>query len=420
MGQPPLRSDPPLGSGEADIWNTAGFFLRSSTPMLELDGEGILRAVNPAARNLFGLPEAALVGRDLADFLDPFSREKAQFMLAQAAETGSAQDWELDLLQPGSLPRLVGFSADCLEEAPSSAGYVVICRDLTRQLDLSARLAVLNQELEGTLLNLEKAHRRLQDTQAQLVQSEKMRSLGQLVAGVAHEINNPLGFVKNNARFLTDKLAHLAEIARQAASGPLSPGEVHAFEDLIQDFRELSEENIDGLARIEQIVLALRSYSRLDETEFKQADLLDGLASTLRLVRANCDRRIQIVTEFEQLPLIECSPGELNQVFMNLLVNAVQSIQEAGLITVKAWAEQSTIQITIRDTGSGMPPEVLNRLGEPFFTTKPVGSGTGLGLAICMGILKRHNGRLQFSSQPGQGTLVTLEIPFTIQQERNL
>ena len=394
------------------------FWGQTSTAMMMLDEGGMILAANPAAAALFGHPVHELVGCSLSKFLDLFSRDKAALMLAEAVSKGSAMDWELDVLTPETRPKLALFSVDCLKDPQHFAySYVVLCRDFSPQLDFSARLAKLNQELEGALLALEKAHRSLKETQAQLVQSEKTRSLGQLVAGIAHEINNPLGFVKNNANYVLRMLPKLDAAIQHARFEQLSVQEVKALDLWLNDLRDLSNENLEGLSRIEEIVKALRNFSRLDEADYKLADVAEGLNSTIQLVRGSCQNRIVLDVKLDALPVTYCHPGELNQVFMNLLVNAIQAIPEKGVIIIRAWAENQQIWIAFQDTGVGMPPEVLPRLGEPFFTTKPPGQGIGLGLAVSMGIVKRHNGQMSFTSQTGQGTRVTLQLPVKLEQE---
>jgi signal transduction histidine kinase len=392
---------------------------QTSAAILTLSEQGILLTTNPSGAALFGLPESALTGKALVDFLDPFSRDKALAMLAEAAYTGSALNWELDILTPDGTPKLISFAVDRLEtELPALGRYVLVCSDLSTQLDLSARLSTLNQQLEGALLDLEKAHYSLQETQAQLVQSEKMRSLGQLVTGIAHEINNPLGFVKNNVTYLIQSLPKLEKIAQQARVASLAKQDADSLDNLLVDMREISSENLDGLLRIENIVLALRNFSRLDEADYQLADLEEGVNSSLKLIRPTCGSRIRLDVDLEPLPLTFCHPGELNQVLMNLLINAIQAIPGEGSIALRARAADGLIRISIQDSGNGMSPDVLSHLGEPFFTTKPVGSGTGLGLAISMGIVNRHHGKLLFASQPGAGTLVTIELPVRLSQER--
>jgi two-component system, NtrC family, sensor kinase len=403
----------------------AHFFAQTADLALVLDGAGRFVALNAAAEKLFGRPAAELLGQPFTTVLDPFSHEKAALMLARTLAEGRVTDWELDHLQGGGPPVLIGYTTTALRNSAGEAvGVGALGRDLTAHLDLTARLAHANQQLEGALLQLEKTHAQLKDAQTQLVQSEKMRSLGQLVAGVAHEINNPAAFVTNN-------LAHLARLvpalhalfdaysALRSQATPQQATAIAAAETaaemkyLWQDLPDLVKESQDGMERIRNIVLALRNFSRLDEAELKEADLNEGLASTLQLIRPLCKNRIEIIEDYSELPPVLCRPGELNQVFLNLLTNAVQAIEGSGRIWVRTRRQGKQIQVTIRDTGVGMEAATLAKLGEPFFTTKPVGAGVGLGLAIGFGIVQRHHGRLRFESQPGQGASAIVELPLS-------
>jgi two-component system NtrC family sensor kinase len=391
---------------------------QTSAAILSLNESGAILTANPAAIVLFGCGPSDLIGKPLVDFVDAYSRDKALDMLSQVAGSGSAQNWELDILTAGGALKLVSFSVDRFDvDLPGLGRYVLVCADLSVQLDQSASLAKLNQELEGALLELEKVHKSLKETQLQLVQSEKMRSLGQLVSGVAHEINNPLGFVKNNVNYLIQSVPKLEKIAVLASEGQLSSQDVKIFKQLLVDMGEISSENLEGLTRIENIVLSLRNFSRLDEAETKLADLSEGLGSTLKLIQTTCGTRIKLNQNLTPLPLTLCHPGEINQVFMNLLMNAIQAIPDKGQIDLSAHAEDGLIRISIQDSGVGMSADVLAHLGEPFFTTKPVGEGTGLGLAISMGIINRHHGKLYFSSKPGEGSLLTIELPVRLSME---
>ncbi|MEI7849110.1 MAG: ATP-binding protein [Chloroflexota bacterium] len=391
---------------------------QTSAAILSLSESGEILTANPAAIALFGCGLSELIGKPLFDFVDAYSRDKALAMLSQADSSGSAQNWELDILTAEGAPRLVSFSVDRFDvDLPALGRYVLVCSDLSVQLNQSASLAKMNQELEGALLELEKVHKSLKETQLQLVQSEKMRSLGQLVSGVAHEINNPLGFVKNNVNYLVQSVPKLEMIAMLASEGRLSPADAKIFKQLLVDMGEISGENLDGLTRIENIVLSLRNFSRLDEADYKLADLSEGLSSTIKLIQTTCGTRIKLDLNLEPLPLTLCHPGELNQVFMNLLMNAIQAIPDKGEIDLSAKAENGLIRISIKDSGVGMSADVLARLGEPFFTTKPVGEGMGLGLAISMGIVNRHHGKLFFSSKSGEGSLAIIELPVRLVME---
>jgi signal transduction histidine kinase len=178
-----------------------------------------------------------------------------------------------------------------------------------------------------------------------------------------------------------------------------------------QDLPNLVQESQDGMIRIGDIVRSLRNFARLDEAALKAADINAGLRSTLQIIRPLCRQDSVIVEGYDDLPLVMCRPGELNQVFLNLLTNAIQAIDGAGEIDVRSEHQQDRITVTIRDSGRGMDAATLARLGEPFFTTKPVGAGTGLGLAVSFGIVERHGGRLRFASAPDCGTSAIVEIP---------
>jgi signal transduction histidine kinase len=276
--------------------------------------------------------------------------------------------------------------------------------------------------LEGALLNLEKVNLELKNTQSQLVQSEKMRALGQLVAGIAHEINNPSAFVANNLallaklgpamRDLFEAYAPLKQFANNEQLEIINNAESQAdIEYLWKDLSDLTHESINGIERIRNIVLSLRNFSRHDEALNKFADINEGLRNTLRLVYPSCKNRISIIEEYGEIPQIPCFPGELNQVFLNILNNAVQAIEGKGTIKIKTFQESNKIIIAISDTGSGMDPSTLQHLGEPFFTTKPIGEGTGLGLSISYEIIKHHQGNIYFKSEIGHGSTAFVEIP---------
>ncbi|MGB4978916.1 MAG: ATP-binding protein, partial [Anaerolineae bacterium] len=346
-------------------------------------------------------------------------QEKGRLLLANSWRDGSASDWEVDHVKPDGELMLVSYTTFQLG---TDSLLALIGQDQSEKLQLTSQLAAVNQRLEGAYLALEKTHAELKHTQAQLVQSEKMRALGQMVAGVAHEINNPAAFVSSNLAHLATVLPDLqavfaayqplrmvADVAtREAIAAAESAADL---EFLWADLPQLVQESQDGVTRIRDIVLSLRNFSRLDESAQKDADINEGLRSTLRIVRPLCQNRIEIKEAYGDLPVIWCHPGQLNQVFLNVLINAVQAIPDSGTIWVSTALQADQVVVCLRDSGEGMDAQTLARLGEPFFTTKPVGAGTGLGLAISFGIMERHRGRLRYESQPGQGTTVFIEIP---------
>lgn len=391
--------------------------------MISLDRDGCFTSLNPKAEQVFARSAQSLIGQPLTSVLDPFSHEKAALMLDRTMNEGAVTEWELDHLQPNGPPVLLGYTTSVLhDEQGVVVGIGAIGNDLTSKLNLTEKLAYTNQELEGTLLKLEKTLDELKSTQAQLVQSEKMRSLGQLVAGIAHEINNPAAFVANNLDYFEQILPGLRNLfdAYQLlkANGDdellekVKQAEKDAdLEYLWSDLEAIVKESQDGIKRIRNIVISLRTFSHLDEAELKRVDIRNGLASTLNIIRPSCKNRIELLEKYETVPEISCHPGELNQVFLNLLTNAVQAIEETGTIEIDVRQIDNNIQIRIKDDGRGMDEKTLAHLGEPFFTTKDVGQGTGLGLSISYGIIEKHHGKLKFDSSPGEGTTVTVLLP---------
>ena len=378
-----------------------------------LDVSGRFISLNSAALSLFRDSRKNLSGQHLHKVLDQYSHAKGDEMITRTLEEGAVKDWELNHTQPDHEPILIGYTTSILRKSDGAIeGIAAIGRDLTGKLDLTAQLAETNQKLEGALLQLEKAHLQLRNTQAQLLQSEKMRALGQMVAGVAHEINNPLGFIQNNLLFLTEKIHYLKPSFPEVIK-PANPDhrEQTSNDPYWPDLDDAIQESLEGVNRIQEIVLSLRKFSRLDEAENQEADISDGLKNTVQLVKPMCKGNITFIENYGAIPEISCHPGEINQVFLNLITNSIQSIEKEGLISVSTESQNNIIIIKIQDTGIGMEQQTLSKLGEPFFTTKPVGTGIGLGLAISYGIIQRHHGKLLFESSPGQGTTATIELP---------
>jgi len=237
---------------------------------------------------------------------------------------------------------------------------------------------------------------------SQLIQSEKMAALGLLVAGVAHEINTPMGAIHSNNDIMTRAVGKVRKLLE-----PAPDKEVRRLLDILG---EVCRNNEMATERIMKIVGSLKNFARLDEAERKKVNIHEGIESTLSLLRHQLKNRIRIVKCFGDIPEIECYPNELNQVFMNILVNAAQAIKHRGEITVKTWREGDRVKITISDTGVGIPPENLSKVFDPGFTTKGMGLGTGLGLSICYKIIQDHRGTIEGESSK-QGTTFTICIP---------
>jgi signal transduction histidine kinase len=297
--------------------------------------------------------------------------------------------------------------------------------------ELEDRVEDRTAELKNTLAELQR-------TQAQVVQSEKMSSLGQLVAGVAHEINNPVNFIHGNLNHVqtyTQDLLRFVQLYEQHNPNPVSEIQT-AAEDidlkfLQEDLPKLLASMKLGTDRIRQIVLSLRNFSRMDEAEYKAVDLHDGIDSTLLILqhrlKATSNRpEIEIVQDYATLPLVECYAGQLNQVFMNILVNSIDAIEEytakrtyqelkdnPGRITIRtSVVDAAWVEVAIVDNGGGIPKEVQQRIFDPFFTTKPIGKGTGMGMSISYQIItEKHSGKLECFSTPGEGTEFIIQIP---------
>ncbi len=267
---------------------------------------------------------------------------------------------------------------------------------------------------------------RLEDAKRQLLYSEKMASIGQLAAGVAHEINNPVGFVQSNINTLAgyvEDLFALTDLLEEVAAGlpddsPLGRKirescERYDLEFLREDVPKLLSESRDGVSRVRKIVQDLRDFSHPDEGKFAWIDLNPGIVSTLNIVNNELKYKAEVITELGELPMIEANQNQLNQVFLNLLVNAAHAIKEKGVINVatRHLPESGEVCISIADTGAGIPPENLKRIFDPFFTTKPVGKGTGLGLSLSYGIVQKHHGRIEVDSQERAGTLFQVFLP---------
>lgn len=281
--------------------------------------------------------------------------------------------------------------------------------------------SMLQQRLnEVTALN-----KKLAETQGQLLQSEKLSAIGQLAAGVAHEINNPIGFVHSNLGSLAEYVDDLLAVDRaysdiEARVTALVPGAFDAVHTLkkeldhdfvVKDSRQLLQESGDGLQRVKAIVQDLKDFSRVGETGWLWADLHQGLESTLNIVRNEVKYKAEVLRDFGNLPPVYCIPSQINQVFMNLLLNAAQAIESKGHITLRTGCDDATVWIEVQDDGCGIPPDKADHVFEPFFTTKPVGKGTGLGLSLAWGIVQRHQGTLTFRTEPGKGSTFRIGLP---------
>nr|WP_246480547.1 ATP-binding protein [Motiliproteus sediminis] len=284
--------------------------------------------------------------------------------------------------------------------------------DISARKQAQAALQRKTIEQQETIAKLEEAHN-------QLLQSEKMASIGQLAAGVAHEINNPIGYVNSNLGSLRHYISDLYQLI-EGYRGVLTDSQREALAELERkidfdfvrdDLASLIAENEQGLERVKQIIKDLKDFSHVDRAEWVRGDLLKGLDSTLNVVWNELKYKAEVVKEYTRLPQIECMPSQLNQVFMNLLVNAAHAIEGQGVITIRTGIDGERVWVEVADTGKGIPAEYLPRLFEPFFTTKPVGKGTGLGLSVSYGIVAKHHGEITVDSVVGEGTRFRVWLP---------
>jgi two-component system NtrC family sensor kinase len=276
--------------------------------------------------------------------------------------------------------------------------------------ETAARRAAVAVGLAESNRELQESNRQLKETQAQLIQNEKMASLGQLVAGIAHEINNPLAFVINNLF-----------IVESGLDGLLPEIEPNLPEPSLRKLRKARArlgEMRQGLDRVKELVLDLRTFSRLDEGEFKTVDVAEGIDSVLLLLKHKMAGRIVAEKHYGPERMLFCYAGRLNQVLMNLIANAVESIAGDGKIVITTSHTQDSFLISVRDTGAGIPEAIRSRIFDPFFTTKPIGQGTGLGLAISYGIIQDHRGSIDVHSEEGAGAEFTIRIPLNLESRR--
>jgi len=303
------------------------------------------------------------------------------------------------------------------------SGNVITIHDNTETKHLEEALMVDNTRLAKTQEELKEAYNELKSAQSQMLQKEKMASIGQLAAGVAHEINNPMGFIASNVSSLgryTKKITEFIHLQDEAIASSALPELLQELDEkrktlkldfILEDIDQLIEESLDGADRVKQIVQNLKSFSRVDEAEHKEADINECLESTLNIVWNELKYKATITKEYGEIPILKCYPQQLNQVFVNLLVNASHAIEKQGEIKIKTWNGDGKIKISVSDTGAGIEKDKVEKIFEPFFTTKPVGKGTGLGLSIAYDIVKKHNGEITVETEVGKGTTFTVQIP---------
>jgi len=394
-----------------------------------LDGEAHVAFWNAAAERIFGFSTREVFGKDLIDLFSPerlracYRTAFENMRLTQAGSFGG-KTVELSAIRHdgGEFPLELSMASIVLDDKWHS---MCIARDISERKRLEKELAQHSKELEQRVerrtaelarLNqsLREANRQLADAHSQLLQSERMAALGQLAGGVAHEINNPLAFIGSNFSTLKtyfDDLLDMREKARRDEAAVAGTGkDVLDLDAIKADADALVEEARAGLSRVSKIVESLRGFASAELGSGKSFDIHDGLESTISLLHwriSNAD----IIRDYGQIPEIHCLPSEINLVFMNLLLNASEAIAGHGTITVRTRAGDGGVWVEVIDTGCGIPEGSLHRVFDPFFTTKKIGQGLGLGLSLSYGIIQRHRGRLEVTSDVGKGSSFRVWLP---------
>ncbi|MCB1933563.1 MAG: PAS domain S-box protein [Candidatus Accumulibacter sp.] len=393
--------------------------------MVVIDRELCVRMINRAGCELLGLSEAEIVGSNWFERFVPAAQSESlarSFMcwLDEKQAGVIAAHNQNDILTAGDQVRRVSWSNALLRDA-----FGAVIGNLSSGLDVSEQHAA-ELQLHDTVERLTELNRKLEEAQNQLLQSEKMASIGQLAAGVAHEINNPVGFVNSNLGSLRNEVGDLLRVIdAYALADPILAGHP-AVMDAISKARDaadldylradvgtLIDESLEGLQRVRRIVQDLKDFSRVDSSEWEFANLEAGLDSTLNIVWNEIKYKAEVHKEYAGVPAVECIAAQVNQVLLNLLVNAAHAIENRGTITLRTGCDAREVWIEVEDSGQGIAPANLKRIFEPFFTTKPVGEGTGLGLSLAYSIAQRHGGRIEASSELGVGSKFRLVLPTT-------
>ncbi len=361
-----------------------------------------LSYVSPNWTNLLGHEVSEVIGKPIAEFLHPDDLPRCQAFLQKMLDTGEKQSGiEYRVKHKNGEWQWHRSNASILRDARGKMlCFMGIARDIT--------------ERRRFLEELEKTNRHLRETQAKLVQSEKMAALGNLVAGIAHEINSPVGAIHSMHDTLARAVEKLRSLLRQACSEEFARNKkMHAALRAIDNSNRVIEIASD---RVSNIVKRLKSFARLDEAELDFVDLHEGIEDTLMLVNHLTEKRISVKKNYASLPMIACFPRRLNQVFLNLIVNACQAIKEAGEVRITTAFKSDKVYVEFEDDGVGIPPGMIAKIFDPGFTTKGVGVGVGLGLSICYRIIQDHKGEILVSSETDKGTKFTVVLPTNLDE----
>jgi len=405
----------------------------------EVDVLGNFTVVNTAMCDALGYGAEELIGEKYWSLMDKDAAKR----LKEAVEDLHQKDQPVHLLDMVARKK---DGAKVIYEAMVSVirdvegvviGFRGVGRDVTARREMEAELKRNQEELlkknreidesrkklEAALAELEKAYEELKSSQMKILQQEKMASIGQLAAGVAHEINNPMSFIASNLSTLEKYVKRLDEFIRTlfaAVESIPEPGVAESIAEkrsqlkvdhVLKDAKLLIQESLEGADRVKNIVQELKSFSRMDDEEYKIADINECLERAVTIVWNELKYKTTLKKEYGKLPRTKCYPRQINQVFVNLLINAADAIADKGVITLRTWHDGGFIWMQVTDTGSGIAPQNLSRIFEPFFTTKEASKGTGLGLSITYDIVQRHKGEITVQSEPGFGSTFTVKIP---------
>lgn len=373
------------------------------TPVFYKDRVGHYIGCNRAFEQFFGLKQHELINRSMRGINPMQPQDLDEQMDRECLATDLSCRYETCLVDSeGRSFDVIITKAPYLADMGKAGGIVGTFTDITERKQ--------NENM-------------LQQMQGQIIQQEKMASIGQLAAGVAHEINNPMGFITSNltslAKYAGRLDEYIAALLQSIGSCPAHPNMAELdrmrqklkVDYIISDVIELVNESLDGANRVRRIVQDLKSFSRVDQAECCRTNLNDALDTTINIAWNELKYIATLERNFGEIPDIICYPQQLNQVFLNLLVNAAQAIEKQGNVVVSSWCDPEFVYVSIADTGKGMPEEIRRHVFEPFFTTKAAGKGTGLGLSISADIVRKHGGDILLESEPGAGSTFTVRLP---------
>jgi PAS domain S-box-containing protein len=399
-------------------------------PVFYKDNSNVYQGCNKAFEELIGMKRSRIIGRNLDD-VTPQEINAILFKgnEAQLQSTGRTAYETRVRFHDGTMHEVLCFNSLLQKSDGASSGFVGVMLDITDRKQMEEELFSNQTQLMSALEEVKMYNQQLEQAQGQLVQQEKLAAIGFLAAGVAHEINNPLGFVHGNitaleeyAQSLLTMIAFLTPIGEAIESKDLSRAarikeeidtakEKFEIDYIVNDVGKLLQETRQGLDRIKNIVHGLRSFSRTDSGGMILANINDILDGVVNIAWNEVKYKAELEKNYSNIPMVMCNPQQLGQVFVNLLVNAAQAIPEKGVITLKTYQRDSAIVVEVRDTGTGIPDEIKTKIFDPFFTTKEPGSGTGLGLSISYDIVKKHGGRIDLESKVGEGSVFYVVIP---------